>query len=86
MSDDVPSVAPIEYSPFCRTVSRNGLTIYVEICRVPSINRRWALEIVDHFGASSVCDDLFDTDNDALSTFEAALDAVGIAGLTERLH
>lgn len=86
MSDDAPSDAPIEYSPFCRTVSRDGLTVYVEIYRVPSIDKRWSLEVVDHLDASSVWDDLFETDDDALSAFEEALEAEGIAGLTETFH
>ena len=86
MSEDAPADIEIEYSPFCRTVSRDGLTIYVEIFRAPLIDKRWSLEVVDHLDVSSVWDDLFDTDEDALAAFEAALDAVGIAGLTETVH
>ena len=86
MSEDELSGTEIEYSPLCRTVSRDGLTVYVEIYRAPSIDKRWSLEVVDHLDVSSVWDDLFDTDEDALAAFEAALDAVGIAGLTETVH
>ncbi|RYB07264.1 hypothetical protein [Lichenibacterium ramalinae] len=86
MSDDTPSDARIEYSPFCRMVSRDSLTVYVEIYRVPSIDKRWSLEVVDHLDASSVWDEMFDTDDDALSAFKEALEAEGIAGLTETFH
>ena len=67
-------------------MSRDGQTVYVKIYRVPSIDKRWSLEVVDHLDISSVWEQLFDTDDDALSAFEAALEAVGIAGLTELLH
>ena len=86
MSDDAPSDDQIEYSPFCQTVSRDGLTVYVEIYRVPLVDKRWSLEVVDDLDISSVWEELFDTDEDALSAFEEALEAEGIAGLTETFH
>ena len=76
----------VEFSPLCQSVTRDGITVRVAIYRVPDIEARWSLEVVDRFETSTVWDDLFDTDVDAFMAFEDALEAEGISGLTETTH
>ena len=76
----------VEFSPLCRPVTRDGLTIRVAIYRVPEIDARWSLEVIDQSDASTVWDDLFDTDEEAYAAFEEALAEEGISGLTETFH
>ena len=76
----------VEFSPLCRSVTRDGTTVRVAIYRVPEIEPQWSLEVVDRFEMSTVWDDLFDTDEDAFMAFEDALEAEGIGCLTETTH
>jgi hypothetical protein len=48
----------IEYSPLCEEVTRDGLTVRVQIYRLKTGNDGWSLEVVDHEDASTVWDDL----------------------------
>jgi hypothetical protein len=68
----------IEYSPLCEEVTRDGLTVRVQIYRHKTGNEGWSLEVVDHEGASTVWDDLFETDHEALAEFSRTLEAEGI--------
>ena len=76
----------VEFSPLSQSVTRDGITVRVAIYRVPEIEGRWSLEVVDRFETSTVWDDLFDTDEDAFVAFEDALEAEGIGNLTETTH
>ena len=76
----------VEFSSLCRPVTRDGLTIRVAIYRVPEHDARWSLEVIDQKDASTVWDDLFDTDEEAYAAFEKALAEEGISGLTEPFH
>ena len=64
-------------------VSKDGLAVDVEIYRLES-EHEWALEVVDHTGASTVWDDRFASDGDALAAFRAALAEEGIGAFSER--
>jgi hypothetical protein len=68
----------IEYSPLCEEVTRDGLTVRVQIYRHKIGNEGWSLEVVDHEDASTVWDDLFETDHEALAEFSRTLEAEGI--------
>jgi len=68
----------IEYSPLCEEVTRDGLTVRVQIYRIKTGNDGWLLEVVDHEDASTVWDDLFKTDHEALAEFSRTLEAEGI--------
>jgi hypothetical protein len=47
----------IEYSPLCEEVTRDGLTVRVQIYRLKTGNDGWSLEVIDHENAStSFCD------------------------------
>ena len=68
----------IEYSPLCEEVTQDGLTVRVQIYRLKSGSNGWSLEVVDHENASTVWDDLFATDHEALAEFSRTLEAEGI--------
>lgn len=54
------------HSPLTQTCSADGHTLHIEIYRLP--DSAWSLEVVDDLGTSTVWDDLFDTDTEALET------------------
>ncbi len=68
MYDDDPK---IEYSPLCEEVTQDGhgLTVRVQIYRLKTGYEGWSLEVVNREDGSTVWDDLFATDNDALASF-----------------
>jgi hypothetical protein len=68
----------IERSPLCTSVTRDGITVRVEIYRLAEGGEGWSLEAVDQDGVSTVWSDLFATDQDAYSEFSQALEAEGI--------
>jgi hypothetical protein len=47
----------IESSPLCRTVTRDEITLRVEIYRLAGSGEGWSLEVVDQDGTSTVWDD-----------------------------
>ena len=75
----------IEYSPLCEEVTQDGLTVCVQIYRLKTDSDGWLLEVVDHENASTVWDDLFTTDHEALAEFSRTLEDEGIQSfLTNR--
>lgn len=56
----------IEFSEYCEKVSSGGITLSVDIYRIKDTHG-WSLEIVDEYGNSTVWDDLFDSDMDAIT-------------------
>lgn len=48
-----------------RTITQDGQSFKIEICRLEH-ETSWALEVVDEEGTSTVWDDLFNTDQEAL--------------------
>ena len=73
----------LEYSPLCGEVTRDGLTVNVQIYRVAGDNEGWSLEVVDHKGDSTVWSDLFATDRDAYAEFYKTLEMEGIRSFSE---
>jgi hypothetical protein len=75
----------IEYSPLCEEVTRDGLTVRVQIYRLKNGDSGWSLEVIDQEGASTVWDDLFATDHEAFAEFSQTLETEGIQSfLTDR--
>ncbi|MES2972948.1 MAG: UPF0149 family protein [Pseudomonadota bacterium] len=66
----------IIHSPLEQTYSADGHTLHIEIYRSPDSG--WILEVVDDLGTSTVWDDPFDTDTEAL---EAALEEIESEGV-----
>lgn len=83
---DISQDPDIEFSPLGQMVTRDGLTVRVVIFRVPELDSRWTLEVIDQQETSTVWDEVFETDDDAFTMFQRALEAHGIAGLTETFH
>ncbi len=60
------------YSELGQKISSDGKTVEVEIYRFEN-DERWCLEVTDEFGNSSVWDDTFATDSEALDEVNAAI-------------
>ena len=57
---------PIMHSPLERRITRDGVSVDVQIYRGKD-ETGWLLEIVDHLGGSTVWDDMFPSDEAALA-------------------
>ena len=71
-SDD-PKIIDSKHSGF---VTRDGVT--VELCIYRLEHTKWTLEVVDKEGTSTVWDDEFETDDDALVEFERTVRESGM--------
>ena len=74
----------IESSPLCEDVTRDGITVRVEIYRLAGSNEGWSLEVVDQKGASTVWSELFAKDTDAYAEFYRTLETEGIRSFAEQ--
>jgi hypothetical protein len=63
-------------SPLCQTIERDGLSVTVEIYE--SGDGGWILEAIDKFNNSTVWDDHFKTDQDALDELMDTINQEGI--------
>ena len=68
----------VEYSALQGWLDEGGITLKVVIYRVPSIDARWQLEVVDHQGRATCWSERFKTDREALEAFEDCLDTEGV--------
>ena len=62
----------IEMSEKSQTVSSGGKNLSVEIYRIKG-TQGWSLEVVDEFNNSTVWDDLFETDSEAIAEAKKAI-------------
>eukprot|EP00388_Colpodella_angusta_P030865 GDKK01020715.1.p2 GENE.GDKK01020715.1~~GDKK01020715.1.p2 ORF type:complete len:111 (-),score=21.64 GDKK01020715.1:44-376(-) len=67
--DDEPEIV---YSPLCQRLTRNGVTVQVDI--YGDSEGKWILEVVDEINTSHVWNDHFDTDEQALAQAIRALE------------
>ena len=74
----------LEYSPFCGAVTRDGITVRVDIYRLAESKEGWSLEVIDDKNGSTVWDELFATDRDAYEEFYRTLETEGIRSFAER--
>jgi hypothetical protein len=65
-------------SPLSQKITRDGTTIDVLIYRGEH-EATWILEVVDHAGGSTVWDETFQTEQDALNELIQTIDDEGIA-------
>jgi hypothetical protein len=79
--DDDPE---IEDSPLCGVVTREGITIRVQIYRLAGRNDGWSLEVVDQEGGSTVWNETFSSDTEAYAEFHRTLEKEGIRSFAER--
>lgn len=66
----------LEMSPLCQDLTDNGKTVRVEIYRGGGSD--WHLEVVDEFNNSTVWEDQFPTDAEALAEAKATIKEEGI--------
>lgn len=69
----------LEMSPLCQELSDEGKTVQVDIYRGNGSD--WHLEVVDASGNSTVWDDQFPTDQEALNEARATIRDEGINSL-----
>lgn len=72
MTDD----KPVKRSPLCQTIERDGHSIVVEI--YDNGEGGWILEAIDVFNNSTVWEDPFKTDKEALAELLDTIDKEGI--------
>ena len=65
-------------SALSQKITRDGMTIDVQIYRGEH-EAAWILEVVDHAGGSTVWDETFQTEQDALNEVFQTIDDEGIA-------
>jgi len=70
-------------SGLSRAVTVQGARVEVMIYRLEH-DPRWALEVVNENGTSTVWDNLFDTDEEASEAFELTLREEGIVAFLDR--
>jgi hypothetical protein len=75
MIDDDPE---IESSPLCGDITRDGITVRIEIYRLAGSNEGWSLEVIDQENGSTVWTETFDNDTDAYAEFYRTLETEGI--------
>ena len=69
----------LEISPLCRDITESGKTVRVEIYRGGGSD--WHLEVVGEFNNSTVWDDQFPTDTEALEEARSTIRDEGINSL-----
>ena len=73
---------PIVHSPLERRITRDGVSVDVQIYRGED-EPGWLLEIVDHLGGSTVWNDTFSSDEAALAEAMETIERDGIASFAE---
>ncbi len=77
MSDTV-----IVMSPLCREITGDGTMIQVDIYRGED-ESGWILEVIDEENASTIWDEPFDTDREALDAVMEVIEREGIRSFLE---
>jgi len=72
----------IVMSPLCREISKDGTRIQVDIYRGEN-EAGWILEVIDEENASTVWDDPFDTEQEALDAVMNVIEEDGIRSFLE---
>jgi hypothetical protein len=72
----------IVMSPLCREIIEDGTKIQVDIYRSES-ESGWILEVIDEENASTVWDEPFDTDQEALDAVMIVIEQDGIRSLLD---
>jgi len=74
----------LEHSPLSCRIQHGGTSIVVSIFRIAGSGMGWSLEVTDEAGGSTVWEDTFATDAEALREFQETLKVEGIRSF--RLH
>ena len=74
------SIEPVlKMSPLCHSLTKDGHTVKIEIYEGDP--GQWILEVVDESGNSTIWDDQFDTDQQALNEVHKTITDEGIESL-----
>jgi hypothetical protein len=68
-----------ETSPLNGEYTKDGVTVRLEIYRLPRWSKGWALEVIHHEGGSTIWDGTFASDRDAYREFRMTLATEGIS-------
>ena len=80
MAEDIEII----HSPLEQTYSADGHSVRIQIYRC--IDSQWSLEVVDERGTSTVWDDLFETDKEALEEAFMTIETEGIGNFITNAH
>jgi len=80
MAEDVEII----HSPLEQNYSADGHSVRIQIYRC--VDSQWSLEVVDERGTSTVWDDLFETDKEALEKAFMSIEAEGIGNFITNAH
>lgn len=80
MEDDVE----IEQSSLTTKIERDGMVVRVCVYRVKGSGDGWTLEVVDHEGGSTVWDDTFESEQEAVEQAVMTIDREGIGCFLRR--
>jgi hypothetical protein len=69
----------LETSPLNGEYTKDGVTVRLEIYRLPRWSSGWALEVIHHEGGSTIWDVTFASDRDAYREFRMILETKGIS-------
>ena len=69
----------VKMSPLCQAVTREGKTVQIDIYE--DSEGGWLLEVVDEYNNSTVWDDPFETDQNALNEALDTIEKEGIVSL-----
>ena len=69
------------HSGLSRRITLEGHDLAIEIYRLE--NTGWSLEVVDEYGTSTVWDDLFETDQDALNQVMNTIEEEGLGAFLD---
>ena len=72
----------IVMSPLCREIIEDDIRIQVDIYR-GEVDSGWILEVIDEENASTIWDEPFDTDQDALDAVMKVIEHDGIRSLLD---
>jgi hypothetical protein len=72
----------IVMSPLCREITVDGTTIQIDIYRGDG-DSGWILEVIDEESASTIWDEPFDTDQEALDAVLIVIEQDGIRSFLE---
>ena len=79
---NIMSDPEIVMSPLCREIVEDGTKVQVDIYRGEN-EAGWILEVIDEENASTVWDEPFDTDQEALDTVMKVIEQDGIRSFLE---
>jgi len=73
----------LEASPLNGEYTKDGVTLRLEIYRLPRWSKGWALEVIHHEGGSTIWDGTFASDRDAYREFRMILKTEGIGAFLD---